>query len=299
MSYLIGQRHFRLDYQLDVPASGLRERDFPRQFAGPRCPTCWRVEQVILQLFFAMWRCVLLNRRRFFAGLVFIHALISGSPVLSQSKPTPWLPHLGAKLEQFEQAAASLTVERQSLLRGAAELIASEIQQGRSVSLNFICTHNSRRSHLAQVWGAVAAQRYGVSQVHSYSGGTEATACNERVVRSLRRAGLSVVTESPTDKNPLYLLQFAEDVAPIKLFSKRYNDPSNPPSGFVAMMCCSDADEKCPVVSGAIGRIALHYRDPKESDGTKSESATYDQRRDEIAAEMFFLMREVSNKLNL
>ena len=230
--------------------------------------------------------------------LFLIQTLISGSPVLSQSKPTTWLPNLDTKLQQLEQASASLSADRQSLLRGAAELIAAEVQQGRSVSLNFICTHNSRRSHLAQVWGAVAAQRYGVSQVHSYSGGTEETACNERVVRSLRRAGLSVVTESPSDKNPLYLLQFAEDVAPTKLVSKRYNDPSNPSAGFVAMMCCSDADEKCPVVTGAIGRIALHYRDPKESDGTKAESTTYDQRRDEIAAEMFFLMREVSNKLN-
>ncbi len=233
-----------------------------------------------------------------FARILVINALLLGSPVLSQSSQPVWLPNLFTKIEQLEKASADLSAERQELLRGAAEMIAAEVQGGHSVALNFICTHNSRRSHLAQVWGAVAAQRYGVSQVQSFSGGTEATACNERVVRSLRRAGFSIVTVSPRVDNPLYLLQFAEDVPPLQLFSKRYDEPTNPSSGFVAMMCCSDADDKCPVVSGAVGRVALHYTDPKESDGTKAESQTYDLRRDEIAAEMFFLLREVSRMLS-
>ena len=41
-----------------------------------------------------------------------------------------------------------------------------------SPQLNFICTHNSRRSHLGQIWAAIAGAYYNVD-VATFSGGTE------------------------------------------------------------------------------------------------------------------------------
>lgn len=161
-----------------------------------------------------------------------------------------------------------------------------------SAALNFICTHNSRRSHLSHVWAHIAACRCGLSAVRTFSGGTEATACNERTAAVFKRAGLDVSTESEGD-NPLYLICFAESQPPLKVFSKVYSDPPNPSEGFAAMMCCSDVDERCPVVRGAVERIPLHYLDPKASDGTDQESETYDARCREIAVEMFYVMKSV------
>ena len=108
---------------------------------------------------------------------------------------------------------------------------------------------------------------------------------------------MSVVTKNPDVANPEYWLHFAETEPPITLFSKRYDHPTNPRQRFFAMMCCDDADRNCPIVPGTVGRVALHYQDPKESDGTDRERETYDARRDEIGAEMFFLMRELAERI--
>ena len=190
----------------------------------------------------------------------------------------------------------SLPQNRRELLTTVADYVISQIESGNPVKLIFICTHNSRRSHLGQVWCQVAAAYYRVPNVESYSGGTEATACNVRTVRSLRRAGLSVVDTTGGD-NPVYLMQYSEEHSPLRVFSKVYWADENPKSQFAAMMCCSDVDGRCPVVNGADVRIPLHYEDPKSSDGTDREANCYDERSLEIAREMFFVMSLVSRRL--
>src|SRR5690606_25102910 len=102
------------------------------------------------------------------------------------------------------------------------------------------------------------------------------------------RAGLSVVATGRGD-NPIYLIQFSEARDPIRAFSKVYTEHGNPMSDFAALMCCSDADVRCPVVSGAEKRFSLHYEDPKEADGTPDEATRYDERSLQITREMFFV----------
>lgn len=153
--------------------------------------------------------------------------------------------------------------------------------------MTFICTHNSRRSHLAQVWAATAAARYGFSQVYTYSGGTEATAFNSRAVAALERAGFDVLKTSD-DRNPVYHVRYAADAAPLTCFSKVYDQAPNPGDGFCAVMTCGDANERCPVVHGAAQRIAITYEDPKSADGTPAEAARYDERCAQIAREMLY-----------
>ncbi|MCA9173869.1 MAG: protein-tyrosine-phosphatase [Planctomycetales bacterium] len=218
--------------------------------------------------------------------------LVTASMVHAESMSPTWVEPLRAELALLDKSSPA--TERRQLLDQAAAAIRKQLADVGKAQLTFICTHNSRRSHLSQIWAQVAADYYGVAGVQTFSGGTEATACNIRTVRALRRAGLQVVATSD-GSNPRYLVQFAEDRPSLTAFSKVYNEDGNPRSGFLAMMCCADADENCPVVHGSVDRIPLHYVDPKVADGTDAEAATYDQRSRQIGAEMFYMFRQVAS----
>ncbi len=200
-----------------------------------------------------------------------------------------------AEIRPFvEQAIASsnqLPIARQELLGSAGRQIAALAKSRAPVHLLFVCTHNSRRSQFSQFWAAVATQLHTAGAIRSHSCGTEATSCNPRTVQSLVRSGVQIETVTEGE-NPLYHCRCTtspED--PIELFSKAFGHPSLPSDNLVALMCCDDADEKCPVVPGAQLRVPLHYVDPKRSDDTSQENATYDERSMQIASEMLFLIR--------
>ncbi|MEX0639069.1 MAG: protein-tyrosine-phosphatase [Balneolaceae bacterium] len=169
-----------------------------------------------------------------------------------------------------------------------AKYITKELSDHETVKLNFICTHNSRRSHLAQIWTQTAAAWYGVQGVKTFSGGTEATALNPRVVASMERSGFEV--ENPGGDNPKYVVKYSDRAEPLICYSKTFDDPTNPDQNFAAIMTCSDADENCPFVPGSSYRQAVTYRDPKESDGALNEMETYDERCRQIATEMFYMI---------
>src|SRR5439155_17018122 len=118
--------------------------------------------------------------------------------------------------------------------------------------LTFICTHNSRRSQLAQIWAKAAAEFYGVRGVDTFSGGTEATAFNPRAVNTLKRAGFHIsVAESEPSDNPRYRVRFSDGAQPMECFSKVYSHAPNPKTDFAAVLTCSQADADCPLVAGA------------------------------------------------
>lgn len=177
--------------------------------------------------------------------------------------------------------------ERKKQLKKLALFVQTKQSSGETAELTFICTHNSRRSHLSQLWAATAAAYYGVKGVKTYSGGTEVTAFNPRAVAAVERAGFRV--EKPEGDNPHYQVTFSEAAPAHECFSKKYDAAGNPGSGFAAVMTCSEADKNCPTVEGASLRVALPFVDPKLSDGTPEETATYDARSRQIGAEMFYL----------
>ncbi|MEM7574057.1 MAG: protein-tyrosine-phosphatase [Bacteroidota bacterium] len=168
---------------------------------------------------------------------------------------------LNQLIEQLQSEQDLISAERKLLLQQLADYIRN--QEG-EIALNFICTHNSRRSHLAMIWAAVAADVFVLPQVQTFSGGTEATALNPRVVAALQRAGFAV--ENPGGANPHYRVVYREDRPALRCWSKTWDDPANPQSNFAAIMTCSDADENCPFIPGANLRLALTYEDPKVAD---------------------------------
>lgn len=153
--------------------------------------------------------------------------------------------------------------------------------------LIFVCTHNSRRSHISQLWASVAAARYGLDNIETFSGGTECTAFNPRAVSALKRAGFELRIGESGD-NPKYLVSFGKESKPLLCFSKLYSDPVNPSAEFCAVMTCSSADESCPSVKGAVKRIAIPYEDPKIADDTIEETSKYDERTAQICREILF-----------
>jgi arsenate reductase len=190
------------------------------------------------------------------------------------------------RLQEFHQIGEKRIEELQQL---AFYIQRKYLLKERPV-LSFICTHNSRRSQLGQIW-AHAASCYYNKDLKAYSGGTESSAFNKRSVAALIRAGFIVENQSlqAEEDNPLYFVKVNEASEPIKMFSKKYDHKSNPKEAFAAIMVCSDADENCPFIPGAEKRFAIRYDDPKAFDNSDQESAMYDERCRQIAREMLYV----------
>ncbi|MBR9979145.1 MAG: protein-tyrosine-phosphatase [Bacteroidetes bacterium] len=200
-------------------------------------------------------------------------------------------PGIEQQLPILEQRLKDLPDERRTVLREIAVWIDERQRNGQTAALIFICTHNSRRSHISRLWAQALAWKTGLDHVRTYSGGTEATAFHPNAVRALRSCGFDI-TVAREGENPLYGIRYAPSAPPAEEFSKTYDDASTPSSDFAAVMTCNDADEACPIVHGATARFSLPYLDPKQADGTAEEESVYTDRCLQIAAEMLFIMRE-------
>lgn len=204
--------------------------------------------------------------------------------------------------QQIENTVASLNIEaiteeRKQTLQSLIDYIQLKVSENNNANLNFICTHNSRRSHLSQVWAQAAAHFYNIKNVHCYSGGTEATALFPMAAKTLENAGFEILTLSE-GKNPVYAIKFAENSHPIIGFSKTYDDAFNPQSEFAAIMTCSQADAGCPFIPGAEKRIPVKYDDPKAFDNTPQQAEKYQERSNQIATEMLYVFSKVSQLTN-
>lgn len=197
------------------------------------------------------------------------------------------LERLDQYVSKLELEFDTISAERKQSIQQLSNFIITKRNKAESINLTFICTHNSRRSHVSQIWAQVAAFYYDIENVMSYSGGTEATAFNYRAVAAMHKAGFDISIKKE-GTNPLYQVKFSEDAPAMEAFSKAFSDAPNPQNNFCAVMTCNDADQNCPIVFGADARIALPYDDPKNFDGTSIESAKYEERVKQIGIEIFY-----------
>ena len=182
--------------------------------------------------------------------------------------------------------------ERKEVLQPLVAYIQNKIENNLTIRLNFICTHNSRRSHLSQIWAQTMAYHFGIKNLFCFSGGTEATAMFPKVGEIVTNQGFQIQQLS-SDNNPLYAVKFDENESAIICFSKTFDDAFNPSSGFAAIMTCSSADAGCPFIAGAEKRLPIRYEDPKAFDGTDLMDAKYAERSLEIASELYFVFSEI------
>ena len=184
-------------------------------------------------------------------------------------------------------STSNISEERKVVLQPLIDFINKKVENSEEIRLNFICTHNSRRSHLSQIWAQTMANFFGVKNVFCYSGGTEATAMFPKVAETLQNQGFEILKLSETE-NPVYAIKFDKNEHSVICFSKKYDHDFNPKSHFAAILTCDSADENCPIVFGAEKRISLPFDDPKDFDGTDLESAKYHERVLEIGREICF-----------
>jgi arsenate reductase (thioredoxin) len=189
-------------------------------------------------------------------------------------------------------AEIPVSEERKEILNTLVQYIQNKVNTNEEVRLNFICTHNSRRSHLSQIWAQTMAFHFGIKNVFCYSGGTEATAMFPKVGEILQKQGFQIEKLSE-EKNPVYAVKFDENEHSLICFSKVFDAAFNPQSHFAAIMTCSQADEGCPFIAGAEKRLPIRYDDPKAFDGTEFMDAKYAERSLEIASEMHYAFSQI------
>ncbi|MDN3725451.1 protein-tyrosine-phosphatase [Aequorivita sp. SDUM287046] len=187
---------------------------------------------------------------------------------------------------------STISEERKAILQPLIDYLSNKAQAGETTQLNFICTHNSRRSQLAQVWARTMADYFNTPNIECYSGGTEATSVYPMVVTTLENAGFKISRED-NGNNPIYRIQYSLEKNAIGAFSKKYEDEVNPKKGFAAIMTCSQADEGCPFVAGSEKRIPIMYEDPKSADDTPHQTQIYTERSQQITTEMKYIFSQI------
>ncbi|UKM64556.1 protein-tyrosine-phosphatase [Flavobacteriaceae bacterium GSB9] len=187
-----------------------------------------------------------------------------------------------------------ISEERKETLQPLIDFIQDKALNQQDIRLNFICTHNSRRSHLSQVWAQTLASYFDIKNVFCYSGGTEATALFPMAAQTLQNTGflVKIISEG---KNPIYSIKYSENAHPVIGFSKKMDDDFNPKSEFAAIMTCDSASEACPIVNGAEKRIPITFEDPKAFDGTPQQAEKYKERSLQIATELCYVFSKIKS----
>lgn len=203
---------------------------------------------------------------------------------------TNLFPAIEEAIKTFPQNIAE---DRKTTLQPLIDFIQEKVQAHQPIRINFICTHNSRRSHLSQIWAQTMAVYFNINHVNCYSGGTEATALFPMVAETLTKQGFDIQKLSDTS-NPVYAISYSDNEPPIIGFSKRLDDAFNPKSEFAAIMTCDSANEACPFVPGAEKRIPITFEDPKAFDNTPQQAEKYLERSIQIASEMHYVFSQIN-----
>lgn len=195
--------------------------------------------------------------------------------------------------QQLEEEFALIPADRKEILLSLRGYISNKIANNQVPKLVVICTHNSRRSHIGQIWLAVGADYYQLPEIQTFSGGTEATAFNIRAVNAFRKSGFEISSNGGTKENPIYQINWKKVENSYPAFSKKYEDAPNPKAQFAAIMVCTEADAGCPFASGCDFRLSLPYDDPKAFDDTDLEAQKYEERLRQIGREVLFALSQV------
>lgn len=186
----------------------------------------------------------------------------------------------------------TISEERKKILQPLVDFIQKKVANKEEIRINFICTHNSRRSLMAQIWAQTLAFHFNLKNIYCYSGGTEATAVFSEVIETMQSSGFEVEAISK-GKNPVYSIKYAANEPPIIGFSKEFDIDFNPRSSFAAVMTCSHAEENCPFIAGAEKRVPIPYDDPKLFDNSPQKAEKYSERSRQIATELLYVFAQI------
>lgn len=203
---------------------------------------------------------------------------------------TTLVDYISERLNEFSQ----ITRGRRRSLERLAALISGRAPAGSDKLIVFFCTHNSRRSQMAQIWAATAAHHFAVKGVIFQSAGILATKVDRRTIETLERVGFAC--KRADGHNPLYTVQIGNPRQRIRLSSKTLPNSYQRPTNFIAVMTCSDADRECPIIDGASNRLTLCYDDPKVADGSPREADVYDQCCRSISRDLLYAFSRIMKR---
>jgi arsenate reductase len=198
----------------------------------------------------------------------------------------------------FINALTDLKIDemRANLLQEIGTFIGNRIKEDKQLNLNYICTHNSRRSQLAQIWSSYATNFYKIKKIENFSGGTAVTAFYRNTLKTLQEVGFKFQIKEFFHQNPEYLIHYINCTNPIIGFSKLY-DHENNKKPFIAITTCSHADENCPFIHDAIQRFHLPFIDPKVFDNTPYQSEKYLETNKQIAGEIHYIFKMIEKSI--
>ena len=207
----------------------------------------------------------------------------------------PWNPRLAETTVRLLEDTASVSEERKSELNALAQWTAESLNTRGQADL-FSSARTTAVGAIVSRFGPRWCGR-GWGKGYPDVQWRDEAGVQSSDVAAMQRAGFEVVQQDTIhgEANPTYLV--STGVTDMACFSKKYGGEPNPSEGFGAVMTCSSADRGCPVVFGADARFAIPYVDPKVSDGTDAEAATYDARLEQIGTEMLYLMGQVAARI--
>ncbi len=150
--------------------------------------------------------------------------------------------------------------KRKKRLDNIASVINENLNKTRSIV--FLCTHNSRRSQICEVWGKVFAEIYR-KKININSAGAFKTVVHSQVYESIVKCGLVV-----DNKKEIFF-----DKKKFKLNSKTIDSLTM--KNFIAVMTCSNAEKSCPNDPRSIRNIKMFFNDPRIYDETDKMSREY------------------------
>lgn len=172
----------------------------------------------------------------------------------------------------------------------AGKYIISRLEEGNEARISFVCEHNSRMSHLGQIWTRMATLYYEIENIESFSGGTTPTYVNHRILNALDHTGFKISETGMAGHGPKYLLDSGNPENAFEIFSKRYDHHMNPDTAYIAVSLCYNTEECCPISGGADLQLSMPYEDLQPWDNTPSESVRYDEQCRIIARDMFYMI---------
>lgn len=189
--------------------------------------------------------------------------------------------------------------ERKGMLQMLSYYIRKKYEEGKNPKLLVISTHNARRSQIAQIWLGISAEYFNISKLEIYSGGLEVSEFDVRVINAFERIGIEIEFDNRLESNTKYLIKWNEKMEPLVGFSKKYEHKSNPQDQFCAIIVCSNANKKSPIVFGSEFKISIPFSDPQSFNDTDVEDLIYDSRVKQIGREMLFVLGEVRKELKV
>lgn len=201
-------------------------------------------------------------------------------------------PTLSTYISQSITEFDTIPNDRKKELEKLVTFIQHRVKSDLPIPIVFMCFHNSRRSHMAQIWAHVASLHYDIPKVVSTSAGMEVTAFNPHAVEALKRAGF-LVNKMTSGENPVYEIRFSNSLMPLSHYSKLYSHYLSYMKDFSAVMTCEDADNKCKAIDGCSARVAMYYTDPRKHDNTEIAQEEYDKTCRLISKEMLYVFSKI------